>query len=463
MSGAWSRLAPALAWLLVIQPPSPRTRRLFMLAVFLLALAAQSPHLYRSLAADHRPAAVARRYREAARDNDVAAVTRAAPLTTWAQAGRWVTTAEWIDLDGGGPFWRPVVSALWWFEYRAFGRDVILYNLVTVLLIALAAACLAGGMSVLSGSLPAATLTAGLLLWKVTGPLAGILAWFPAQTDVLAGALLAAAWYALLLGEKCATGTRQVSPSVPVPAFRSAGWLFAASLLAYIAAVGAKEAALPFVLVPLVLLGASEKRRAWPWLAAFGAVALALLALRTLTLGGAGHFLVTAGPGHLARRALIMLAGPWLDNEIIGWHSVAVVLLAGAIVLVATCPSLLERRPVWYGLLVGVPAALVGAAALTPEGPLVLLDPSPWRGLPRGLVFVLAALLMWRQRPREFGVLVALLLACSVQLIVVRDWFRPHYFYLPALAWSALDGLALLSLAGWVRGRVTPRRPVVGQ
>jgi len=428
-----------------------------MLACFLAALAWLAPHLAAPLALDHRPAAVQQRLQAAQWDNDIAAITRAAPQVTRRQAGRWFISGEWLDAAGGGPFWRPLISCLWWLEYRLWGPDTALYSLATVVLVALTAALLAGATAAICRSLLAGAATAALLLWKVAGPLSGLISWFPAQTEVLAGFWLVAALLLLALGVE-AQGRRQ-----PL--------LLGLSLLGYLLAVLSKESALAFPLPAVVLLWVRQRRggagRLGPllrgWIAAYALLGLALLGARTAILGGAGHFLVSAGPGHLLARALFVLAGGWLGWGL-SWPAVGCSLLAAAALFVALRFDLARRRPVAYGLVIGLPLLLALAAQLTMGSPLVLLLPEVWQRLGPGVLFLLAGALAFLCRPRQAAVLASLVVACSLQLTLVPDWLRPHYFYLPALAWAALDGLVVAAAwqclaAGWPTTARPPAAP----
>ena len=68
---------------------------------------------------------------------------------------------------------------------------------------------------------------------------------------------------------------------------------------------------------------------------------------------------------------------------------------------------------------------------------------------------ILGGAVVLRWRPVEGLVLACLLVAANLQLIFVRDWLRPHYYFLPAMAWAALDAIAIG--AAWSHVKWLPR------
>jgi hypothetical protein len=405
-------------------------------ASLLAALAWLSPFLVANLRLDHRPAAVQARLAQAQQgDNDITAILRAAPAVDLHQVGHWFGSGSWLDEQGGGPFWRPLVSLLWWAEYRLWGADLACYNLLTIGLVALTGALAAVAMAILCRSLLAGAGTALFMSWKMGGQLSGILGWFPAQTDVLAGTWAAAASVLLVLS------TRSMG--------RRRGSLYGLSLGCYVFASLSKESAIAFPLMAAALLWSELRRGSLRWIGGYLLAGVGLVVVRTALLGGLGHFLVPLHPGHLLYRALFTLAGTWLGVGLTGWQAVAAPLLAGVVALVLMRPDLVRRRTVGYGLIVLVPAALILSARVTTGNPLVLLVASTWRPLLPGLFFLLCGLLVAWRRPAEAAVLLCTVAAASAQLVLVRDWLRPHYFYLPAIAWACLDSLAVAAAWEW--------------
>lgn len=361
-------------------------------------------------------------------DNDIRAIINAAPKVTMRQAAAWFYTGNWLDLKGGGPFWRPLVSCLWWLEYRWWGRDIASYSLVTLALIALACALLAGAVAVYARSLLAGAAAAGFLLWKVSDQMRHMLYWFPAQTNLLAGVSVAAALYLLVIATQ-ASGKRNAP--------------LAASLACYVLAVLSKEAALAFPLAAVALLWARLGwRRGASWMGAYVVTGLLLFAARTLILGGAGHFLVSFEPAHLLRRVMVVLAGPWLGASP-GWEAAGSALLAAAVIFAALRPDLVRRRLVGYSMVPALLALLALAARLINGSAVILWEPAIWPRLVRPLPFLLCGALAIRRRPAAALVFACLVVANSVELMLVRDWVRAHYYYLPAMAWAAMDGLVV--------------------
>jgi len=383
-------------------------------------------------------------------DNDIAGIFATAPETSLRQAGRWFISGDWIDVKGGGPFWRPLVSCWWWLEYRLFTTDFVLYNLATVVLVAITCCLLAGAVAALSRSLLLGAAAAGLLVWKFSGKLYGILFWFPAQTDVLAGLFLAGAFYLLVVGMS-AEGRRRHA-------------LLGGSLACYVGAVLTKESALAFPLVAWAAFWLRLRRGGIPWMIAYGATGLFLLTARTLILGGTGHFLVRLQPVHLLLRAAFQLLGVRLLHGP-QWPPVGAAILALAVLITAFRPSLARRRCVAYAMAVATPALLVLAAHFTMGSAVGLLELAAWKSLAAPLLLILGGAMVFRWRPVEGLVLACFLVAATAQLILVRDWVRPHYYFLPAMAWASLDAVALGAAwqhLKWLRRAEAAEPPAAG-
>jgi len=426
---------PRLPWL---------TRRRMMLLCLLAALASFAPYSVAAIRLDHSPAAVAGRLAHFSRDNDVNAILDAACHVTASDVRDWFTTPRWIDHLGGGPFWRPLVSVLWWGEYALWGRDIALWVIVTGLLVSLSAMLLAGTASTFTGSRLAGVAAAGFLVWKVQYQLPGILDWFPAQTDVLAATWLLAGGYCLVLGLQ-AEGRRQAL-------------LLALSVLWYALAVLSKESVLPFPLVAWAMLWLRLRRRALPWMAAHAVTFALLLLARTLILGSLGHFFVSFTPVLLVRRAVNALFGVWLHYEYCGWEALGALAVAGAVLLVVVRPDLLRQRYIGYPALAAWLLLMALLARATLGSALALAEPRTWGRLADGAWFLLCMVLLVRRRPGEFLVVSAAVFAGTVQIVVIRYWLD-HYFYLAALGWAAMDALVVTALWEWWHRRREPAIP----
>jgi len=410
-----------------------------MLAVAAGVTLLLAPQIGAVLAADHSPEAVSTRLasRPFTHDNDLMAIFIAAPQVGWPQVWRWLVSGDWIDVSGGGPFWRPVVSALWWAEYQLFGQDFLLYNLVSIALVALTCGLLAGGLAAWTGELLLGVAAAGFLWWRTTTTLSGVLDWFPAQTDLLAGLGAAAAFYLVAVGLRAQGPLRR--------------GLLAGSLACYLLATLAKESVIAFPLGAAALLWWGLGRRSLPWIGAYGLLGLALVAGRTLILGGIGERVVLAGSLHLLHRAAVVLAGNWLGVAVVGWQSLGSLLLVAPLVLAVVRPGLLRRRAVAYGLVGVIPVLLVLLAHHYHGSALVLLLPVVWGQLWGGVVYLACALLLvWRRR-RQAAVLACLAVALSAQLVLGRYWGMPYYHYVYNIACAAMNGLVVAAVWELVR------------
>jgi len=435
-----------------------------MLASFVAAALWLFPSTARPLLRDRNPRAIAQRFQAAVSfDNDIAAIADSASKANLRDAARWFFTGDWLDARGAGPRWRPLASCFWWLEYQAFKTDLALYNVVTLLMVAICCCLLAGAVAALSRSVLVGAAAAGFFLWKVAGELGAILVWFPAQIDVLAGAWLAASLYLLAVGVEAA-GRR-----------RSA--LIGCSLACYVAAVLSKEAALFFPIVAWAALWlrlrpvpghperpvrvAEGRRGGLCWMAAYGLAALLLLAARTSILGGAGPFLVRLDPAYLLARAVYVLFGVRFAHGT-EWPALGGAILAAALFFAANWPHLARRRLVAYGMVLAVPALLAMAAKFTMGSPYVLTEGVVWKQIAAPCLLLFSGALVFRWRRADGIVFACLILAASVQLVLVPDWQRVHYYYLPAMAWAAMDAAALAAAWDCLRASTAGSHPDSG-
>jgi hypothetical protein len=379
---------------------------------------------------------------------DSVSIANWARQATWREALSW-WYSTWIQADSF--YYRPLSSSVLWLEYLLFGWNFQAFTVVSWLLHGLNAALLAA----LAGRLLRdrgwtavwALVAVGLFnarlgppgpYWKRAPVAAGIVIWWPAQTDQLS---LAASLASLLLLDRYLLAGR-----------RRDGW---AALAAYGAALLCKEMSLCVPLLAALLIVYRRAAKAGALLLVYLAVAVLFVFVRQAAVPYAWgpDLRKLLQPSYLALKAawyaeanLLGYILPSAAGE--GW------LLVAAAAALAAVYALWRLRAsvVWMILAAVLLAALV--AHLLGGNFALLTMPRELYGLLLALLFLLGLLVLVRLGDGRTWTLVGMVVAVHLPILHLTG---PHYWYWPAAFWALLHA-RLLSLA-WQRLEEVMRRP----
>ncbi len=361
-------------------------------------------------------------------NGDIVAIWKGAEEASPADLLRW-WAGVWIERDS--PYYRPLVSALLYFEYVLFGPNWRAFCIVTWLmhaglcvLILLLLARLWSGLSptlrmvpgilaVAWFSIPCETTVEGPH-WGNRGIARGIMPYFPAQTDV--GSLLLSL-LSLLLFDKWLESRRTRH--------------LAGAAAAFVAAMMFKEHA---VVVPLLAAALALYRRlplksvaavAGSGLAASGV----FLAVRRL-LAPEAWGPEFKGIGHVLFKFAAYLCEPAMEARLNrhDWVVVSALIVTASIALALWRPRLLSVSV--FGVLFGVfgpPALMMGNIALPTIPPL-----TGW--LLRVTLLFLSVVLAWEARGH--APTLPLLAGVVIVHLPILHVTGPHYYYWPVAWWS---------------------------
>lgn len=370
--------------------------------------------------------------RELSRKEDIHNLYFAAAQARWRDVPGWFY-GPWLYPGVG--FYRPLTSVLFVTEFHAFHRDFTAWNWVSAAMTILNGVMLYALTVSLFRGRPRAGPLLGLaaVFYFVTGAssmdfaVRRILMWWPAQNDALS--LLFALLFLLLLD------TYLLRPR--------AGWL-AAALLSLYASIGAKE--MGFIVAPMGLALVWHRRASLS--GARVPVIAPTVGVTALTgfLWFARRILVPTHWGPVMFRWLIVkkgidaFGGPpaHMAHAGIWWPAVA-----GATVIAVGGIGLRRRWKVgWIAACCLIAAGLVMQLMPDAGTAFLLLEGLSQERLLDVVAYVLAALLFWRYRRGEPGLLSgACLLLCYLPIL---HYGGAHYFYWPG-AFNALADAAFIA------------------
>jgi hypothetical protein len=362
---------------------------------------------------------------------------------------RW-WTGVWIERDS--PYYRPLVSALLYFEYVFFGPNWRAFCIVMWLmhagvcvLMLLLLARLWSGLSATLRMVPGIVAVAWFSIpcettadgphWGNRGIARGIMPYFPAQTDV--GSLLLSL-ASLLLFDKWLESRRA----------KHLAWAAAA----FVAAMMFKEHA---VIVPLLAAGLALYRRLplkWAALVTgcgIGVSGLFLLIRRLVAPEAWGPEF--RGVGRVFFKFGWYLSEPGVETSVRGhgWVTVSALIVAVSVAVVLWRPRLASVSI--FGVLFGVfgpPALMVGNMALP------TIWPFAWWLLRVTLLF-LAVIVAWEARWR--APTLPLLAGVAIAHLPILHVTGPHYYYWPVAWWSMFGATGVFAAVGTAR-LLTARR-----
>lgn len=296
----------------------------------------------------------------------------------WRDTLRW-WTGTWV---GQVPFFRPLTSYVFWFEARAFGDREPSYTFCALIAHALATAAFAwcalqvarrfgvGWCALAAGAAVWLWLDGWPIFFHREATCAAVYGLWKNQPDSLA-----AAFACLAIGLWCLKRTR---------------W----ALLAFLGALGFKEAAIfvPIAVLAIVMVE-GERRRAWPWVA----TTVVYLAYRALALGSALGYTYGSNESW-PYRFLVSAFGPLGENVALSRWPVLV--LSGLSLAALGIGPRIARRGLWPAMAaaivwlaaLGFVCALVGGGRSWAEGMWLALDASM---LESSFGLVAFAVLLW--------------------------------------------------------------------
>lgn len=364
-------------------------------------------------------------------------------------AASWRDIPKWFvgpwNYPGVG-YYRPLTSILFLAEAHGFGQDFEMYNRVTWLMNAANAGLLFTLAFHLFGFSPAARLVAGLAAVYYFAPigtsmevgLMGTLRWWPAQNDAL--------YSFFLLAELVLLERWTVRPNRA---------LFSGALLAFVAAIGSKEAG--HLGLPLALgMLAVRSKLTLTSVVSFVAPGLFLFFFRRLVVPNPWE------PSLFSYRAFGKALDYWAHPVVwLAWNGIWWALAAGAFITGATVLAAWRRWRAWpvAAVCFAVTLACAQWVAAPGEGTFALaFDASQLTNLVGVLAYFGALVLFWRFRQEEPTLFAAW--SVIVAFIPVVGYAGRHYFYFPsacaALANAAFVACVLRLSRGLLLREMTP-------
>ena len=344
-------------------------------------------------------------------------------------------------------YYRPLVSMLWWVEWRVWGTDWDKWSMVNKwlhLVNALALFAVAAGLF--------RSRTAGFLsaLFFVSTQQAGpTLSWFPAQTDILCGVFY---FTSLLLFLYYLDKSKGKSLFLGL------------SLTSFFLAIASKEMAysLPALILLTLWFRHQPLRVAWP----FFAMAMGMVLVRLISIGSPPEMTMVA-PSALSRAILVVLGPlgypfkPFSQQGTIEmvhlWPWSVGVIMSGWLFALTQCSRL--RAPLTvYGSVIFFMGISLLLSALWNEywaEPFVILW--PWGNVGNVAIYALSLLLLWRAAKRELLWVFMCILIVYLP-VVQRAGGVSHFFYLPSMGWAMMHALVCytvyrLFLAGFTKSK----------
>lgn len=377
-------------------------------------------------------------------NGDIASIIKGAEQAGPLDVLRWHVDV-WIEADS--PYYRPLVSALFYAEYQFFGTSWRPYCIVSwlmqagicVLMLLFMARLwshwsptrrmLPGILAVALFTIPCETTVDGPH-WGNRGIARGLMPYWPSQTDF--GALLLSLLSLLLLDLWLAKREKRS--------------LLIGAAAAFVAALGFKEHALilPLLAVALALYRGMPLK---PTVALGGAglaVSVVFLVLRRVFVPEAWSPDFD-GPMHVLTKAGIYLCEPLtavlrIDAE---WVVVTSAGLAAAFVV-----GIWRPRWVWVMVIGTLAALLIPPAAMGGNVALITIPAELWRVWRITSTFI-ALLIAIEARGR--GPTLLLLASLLIIHLPVLHVTGPHYYYWPVAWWSMFNAAVMVSLWGTLK------------
>ncbi len=380
-------------------------------------------------------------------NGDIAAIMQNAANATPASVLKW-WTGVWIEPSS--PYYRPLVSALIYAEYLAFGGRWRGFCLVTWLMHAGVCVVMLLLLRSLWPGSPARRVIPGLLAaglfsipcettvngphWGNRGIARGLMPYWPAQTDV--GCLLLSL-ACLLLVDRWLAGRRRRT-------LIGAGACFVGALLFK------EQAVVVPLLVGVVALYRRQPLRFVSLVAGSGLAASALFLLLRRLLVPQAWGPEFKGVGPTALKLLVYLSEP---SALAVANHQAWIIVSAALVTACVAVALWRPRFLVYAVLGAFVAVFLPPQLLNGNMALPTVLPQAW-WLLRAALELLLLLFVWELRgdaptlPLLAGVLI-------VHLPILHV-IGPHYYYWPVAWWSMLDATVIVAVLARLRPTTPP-------